>query len=516
MKRTRINILSILIFFTSVLHSYAVNWDQDINFLKKELACTPDDTSTINVLNSIAYEFYRHYEYDSCLKYGTKALILSDSLLNSDEVKNYQEYLIDCQVHKALSLANIARGIKTSNTPASIDTLRSALKLIKKHGSKLQEGAIYESIAVIHNFVGQSQLALENNLLALEAYREGEDKGKEASQLTNLAVSYRYMGNYGDALEYLVESLDICREISDSTIMVETLLAIGFTYMYVEKWEEALKAQGEALEIFKKMNDSLGIATVYNDMGITNLSAGNIDLALEQHKNALAIRLNSTDYYYTYASYMYLGRIYRELGSYEKAIEQYGYGLKYAKLAGFKTSLIDVHINKGLSYLQLPDLDKAMEQFMLALQVNSELQNMTSEAEISLYIAKVYLAQDQAQEALNWLEKAENAAPASEYYYLKLIYKNISDTYYKLGDIENAYSNLIMYNQVKDSLAVIENLDKLTTLTNKLEYENKKRLQDESHQKMMEIKQSEIKRQKVVRNFILFGALVILILGYHH
>jgi len=124
-----------------------------------------------------------------------------------------------------------------------------------------------------------------------------------------------------------------------------------------------------------------------------------------------------------------------------------------------------------------------MEQFMLALQVNSELQNMTSEAEISLYIAKVYLAQDQAQEALNWLEKAENAAPASEYYYLKLIYKNISDTYYKLGDIENAYSNLIMYNQVKDSLAVIENLDKLTTLTNKLEYENKKRLQDESHQK---------------------------------
>ena len=513
MNRKFTYILSLLLLYTFISIVTNAQVSQSIDSLKKQLSIQHNDTTTIRLLNTLAYKFYWDYEYDSCYYYANKALKLSENLYSStDALKNNKFRKIYLE-YRAISLANLARGLKKHNTQAALDTLYKSIELIKQTGNKLEEGRMYESIGVIYEFTGKNEESLKAHLLALEAYKEIQDKNHIALQLTNVSVAHRGLGNYGDALEYLVESLNISREIHDSTGMVEALLAMGFTYLYVDKWDEALTAQSEALKIYEKMNDSLGIARVYNDMGVVNFSAEKYDVALEQHKKALAIRIKSTDNYYKYASYSYIGEVYETIGNYAEAIQNYKAALVIVKRTGIKISEVYTYQNLGSAYLKSGDRQEALKQFQLALALSQEVEESTYETLALLSIAEIYLEWNQPENALICLQKSEKTASKSGITYLTRIYRDIAETYFRLGNYKVAYLNAMKYNQYKDSAVVAENLEKITSLTNRLEFENKKKLQDESYKKMMQIKQTEIERQKVVKNFSLFGAFVILVLA---
>nr|NQU92370.1 tetratricopeptide repeat protein [Bacteroidota bacterium] len=513
MKTKASYILSIFIILSFAPQGFAAKRYESIDSLRKIISESSHDTTRIRLLNELAFEYYMDNKNDSCLKYASGALKLSDTMMNSEMAKNNPEYLNQCKKLKTISLRYFAKGIAIENKDAAIDTLQNALMLIRETGDKILEAGIFATIGNIYDFAGQNELALKNHLLSLDLIRETGNQSGLASQLTNVAIVERNMGSYGDAMENLIEALKISRQISDSTNMVEGLLAMGFVYLFVERWEDALNSQNEALEIFILMNDSLGIARIYNDMGVTNMNAGNLVEALIQHQSALAIRIKSNEVYDIFASYIYIGNIYEDLAMYPEAVNKYKECLRYARLAGFKISIIDAYLNLGGAYLKLHDFDKALAQFTSAMELSREIEDRTSEALASMNIAKIYLAWDNPRVALNWLRKAEKAAPKSALLFLGDIYQSIAETYFKLGDYESAYFNIKMYSQVKDSIVVAENLEKITKLTNKLEFENKQALQNESHQKILQLKQAEIDRQKIVRNFILFGMGVMLILA---
>ncbi|NTW26561.1 MAG: tetratricopeptide repeat protein, partial [Lentimicrobium sp.] len=471
------------------------------------------DTIRINKLNSLASKFLKENQYDSCLKYASQALKISESLIRTKSVINNPADLRQCKSLKIKSLILIATCVSVSNHQKAIDTLQTALKLVKETGNRNLEAEIYAGIGEIYAMLTRSQPALENNLKSLAILRETGNRKGLAWQLTNVGLNHRNMGNYGDAMEYFMESLKVSREIGDSLTIIEALLAIGFTYSYVEKWNDALNYQRQALKIYTQMNDSLGIARIYNDMGVTNMRAGNLGVALKQHQAALALRLKSTEYYYTFASYLYIGNIYEKLNRLPEAIANYEAGLKYIKFSEFFVSGIDAQLNLGIVYLKTSEYQKALNAFSSALELSLKIKDGTSEAQASMYIAKVWLAKGEPRKALTWLRKAEKAAPESAIVFLGETYQSIAETYFKLGDYKNAYINLMKYEKVKDSIVVAENLEKITTLSNRLEFENKQKIESENHEKILAINQAQIKKEKITRNFSLFGMLVAFVLA---
>jgi len=513
MKIGYIIILSVLFSGSIVLRGQSILGSADFETLRNNVFNTPDDTSRIRLMNSLAYAYYNESKFDSCRLFGSLALDLSDSLLDTELVKNDREYENQIKILKVHAISKIALSYQDSNTYKKVDTLLYALKLVKETGNKNEEAFIYSTLGDVYSFRNQHQLCIDSYLISANLYKETGNKSEQAFALTGLAITERYLGNLGDALEHLMESLKISREINDSINIIEALLAMGFTYMYVEQWEDALACQQEALEICSLMNDSLGIARVYNDLGVTNMSAGKLDLALKNHQAALNIRLNSTDYFYTSASYAYIGSIYKEKTMYSEAIKNYNEAFRFAEIAGYKIRIINANLDLGNIYLIISENEKALKHFIKAKEQSRENDDQIGETLASLKIAEIYLDQNKTRKALEWLQKAENVVPKTAFRYLGEIYRNIAKAYFQMGDYKNAYSNIMLYSQVKDSLVVAENLEKVTTLTNRLEFENKQALRNESHEKMIQIKQKEIARQKVVRNFSLFGAFVILVLA---
>lgn len=474
---------------------------------KDNLPATPIAGDTIRLihLNDSAQRYFDRSMYDSCMIVAGTAFSLSDSLINSMLLNGDTTLLKRVKYFKALSLTSFAEGLHYSDAGSAFDTLETAVSLMKETGNKRYLAAIYQTIANLSNNMNLFEKAMEYDRRSLEIYRETGELNKQAVQLLSIGITHRYTGNYGDALEYAVKALKISRQINDSANMIEVLLAMGFTYMFVEKWEDALKVQQQALEIYRKMGDSSGIARIYNDMGATNISSGNLPVALEQHKKALDIRLKSNDYYYTSASYAYIGNIYEKLNQFSEAIQNYRSSLDFAIKNGSKTNITHCYLDLGRAYVKNSEPENARRQFESALEISREMKNLTGEVNASLSIARIYQARNEHHKALYWLGQAEKTAPNSMYLYLEEIYQSIAETYFKLGDFRNAYVNMLKYNQCKDSLMVTENLVKITTLTNRLEFENKQALQNESHEKTLALKQAQINREKVTRNFSLFG-----------
>ncbi len=471
------------------------------------------DTILIHQYNEQAYKYYYYSNPDSCKYYAVLALKLSDNLLLTPAIKNNEAILSRCKILKARSMINYARAIENIRVLAAQDTLKAALELVNETGNKHEEAAIYSALGTIYDFRSQSDRSIENYTKALDIYRDYGSKEEYASQLTNIAVALRNKGNYGESLDKLIESLKISRELNDTATMIENLLAMGFVYAFVEHWKDALDVQQEALEIYSVMNDSAGISRIYNDMGVTEMSAGKLDEALKLHRAALAIRLKSTDYYSTFASYLYIGQILEDFSDYPEAIESYKSGLTMAIKSGYKINIVDAYLSLGGAYMKLPDQDKALEQYQAALKLSKEIDDITGQARACMQIAKIFLDRNDHMTALKWLKQARIEASKSNIRFLEEIYLSLAESYHKIGDLDNAYACILKYSQVKDSVDAAENLEKITRLTNKLEFENIMALQKESNEKMMALQQAQINRERLTRNIFMSGMLLALVLG---
>lgn len=470
------------------------------------------DTARIAYLNKLAEMLLKNNYYDSSMVYSSQAIEISDSLLRLSTVKNNSIYQTRCKMLKAKAMANFSNGLIYNKPNDALDTLKSALKLAKETGNKSLEAVIYADIGNAYNSLSKDKAALVNHLRSVSLFRETGSKKELAWQLNSVGITQRVLGNYGDALEYMMESLKISRSIGDSNTTIEALLAIGFTYAFVEMWDDALKFQAQALDIYREMNDSLGIARIYNDMGVTNMRAGKLEVALDQHKKALAIRLKSKEHYYTFASFLYIGDLLEKLNRIPEAIQYYESAFNYTKFSSFRVSQIDAGISLGRAYQKSQDYDKALNMLTLAYEVALEMDDRSFQAQAALFKAKVYLAKENPRLALFWLHNAEKAAAESSLVYLAEIYQSIGETYSKMGDFRNAYLNQLKYSRVKDSMDVAENLEKIARLSNRLEFENKQALQNQNHEKELILKQAEIRREKVTRNFSLFGMFVAMVL----
>jgi two-component system, NtrC family, sensor kinase len=469
------------------------------------------DTVMINQSLELSHQFYEEFENDSNLFYAAQALGLSKQLFHLEDIESDEQLFNRIITLTIESYVLYARAILETDIQAAEDTLMAGLNLLQETNI-LEKAAIYSELGSIYERKGQNDEALQFSKKALELYKTSGDKKSYLYQLINMGLVLRVKGNYGESLEYLMESLKIGRQVNDSTAIVESLLAMGFVYAFVEKWDDALKSQQEALAIYQQANNQWGIARIHNDMGVTYELAGILDSSMVHHQAALAIRLKFNDNYNTFASYLYIGDIHAKQGNIKRAIEYYEKGLPFGDQIGYKIAVVDANLRLGDYYLQLSEINNSMEKYEIALQKSREIGDLTGESRANMGLAGIAMINGEYAKANEILKLAEKTVPKSNLQIRKVIYKEIAETYFKLGDHKNAYLNSLNYSKMKDSVQSAENIAKITQLTNIMEFENEMALKKESNEKLMAIKQEQINRERMTRNIFLAGMLIAVVL----
>ncbi|PWQ93356.1 tetratricopeptide repeat protein, partial [Leucothrix pacifica] len=102
---------------------------------------------------------------------------------------------------------------------------------------------------LLHNYLGQYNLALEHYQKSSAIYKELGDKSGEGTTLNNISQIFKARGDYETALTYLQQSLDIQQEIGDKSGEGTTLNNISQIYDARGDYETALTYLQQSLDI---------------------------------------------------------------------------------------------------------------------------------------------------------------------------------------------------------------------------------------------------------------------------
>lgn len=357
----------------------------------------------------------------------------------------------------------------------------------------------------------------EQSLKLAEELHKDRDK---AIALSNIGIAYNNLGSYSKALKYHLDSLKLWEKMASEKEMAESLINLGITYWRLDDYAKALDYCLKSLAINETIDNQEGIAKALHNTGIVYDLLGSHDKALEFLQSALVIRENLGNKADIADTLNNIGIIYYFANEFDKSLEYYLRSSKLQEEVGDKKGLAKSLNNIGFTYKGLHNLEKAQEYYLKSLQLSQELDNYYEVANISNNLGQLYIELRDYEKAFSYLDQALKLAQAKGISSKSLFRENyefFSDLYVAQGDYQKALEFYKKSSAVKDQMFSEESRAKIADLqtTNELEKQEK---EIDLLKKESDIKESELARQRLLRNSLVggFALVVILALVLYH
>ena len=319
------------------------------------------------------------------------------------------------------------------------------------------------------------KLSRENYEKALALCVKRGNKSGMAIVLENLGRLFFKQGEYASSLDYYNKALKINESIGAKKNIVDDYLTIGVIYKDKKKYKEAMDCQQLALKLALEINDEASVAFIYDNIAQIYSAQNPKSLkALEYLLKASEIRERLPGKNSLMAGYNNLGVWFQNAGQFDKAI---GYFIKVAVFSEKTNSAIGIAIannNMGEIYNAMGDYIRAEVCFNKSIQISKEIQ------------------------------------------YKELLmtsYKGLSETFFNKKDKDRAYSTLLLYMNLKDSLLNETSSKQLAEVQTKYETE-KKEMQIASLSKDKEISDATSNKQQILIYSVSLGLLLLLFLTF--
>jgi len=392
-----------------------------------------------------------------------------------------------------------------------------------------------------------------DSLLGLLQNRQSEDTVK-VNLLNNIAINFFYT-EIDKTLIYAERANTLSDKINFVKGNSQSQRIMGVYYWAKSEYKKSLTFHQRSLKLSKEIGDKKGIANCYNNIGLVLKTQGNFPKALEYYQNSVKINIElnnrveaSSAYnnigmiYYIQqdysrgleyfqmslkiseelddqrgisSTYNNIGLIYNNQGFYNKALIYYQNSLKINKELSNKKEISNTYNNIGIIHLKQNNYSKAIFYFQEALKVNEEVGDRSIEILSFKSLGELYLLQNNLEEAYYYAKKAFILAEEIEY--LTLIIESselLSRICNAIGYYKEAYTYQVIYKSMNDSLNKAENIKKIATLEYQHKYEQDKQLAEQELQKINDLNAEELKRQKVIRNSLIVGFLLLIIIVF--
>jgi len=319
--------------------------------------------------------------------------------------------------------------------------------------------------------------------------------------LNNLAMEYRNVKR-DTAMKYAREGLDMGRKIGFQLQIARSYSIIGIIYRMKGKYIEALEYFEKSNEIYKELNYKPGIAGCLNNKGISFSRLKKFDKALNLYLKSLNIYTEIGDISGIADLSNNIGTIYQKKEILDTALIYYNTSLSMNKELGNIYEIGNCYINIGEIYENQGKYDSAKDFYFKSLNIFKELDNKRSFIYSNLYLGNYYNHISEYQKALPYLIIAFNNA--REVGMIALVGEaatGLSESYSQLGQDKQELFYLKLSNRINDSinLAEMEKSIELTDIYIEIEKEN-------------EIRDLNLKRQKLIRNFSIIAFVFALVL----
>ena len=240
-----------------------VMWGQNkqTDSLLSLLKTTSNDTTRVNLLNSLGKQFALSSNFAEAKKYGEQALALAE-----------KKHFINGITKSYNTLGNIYHGEGVmyhgkGNYAEALTRYFTGLKYREKAQNKEAMAKSYGNIGLIHWQRYNFSEALKYFLISLKLFQEIGHKIGIASTYNNIGLIYVNQKNYQEGMKYYKATLDLYQQLGETGRMIDLYFNMGFLNEEQGSYEEAVKDHQFALKICEEMNDKDGIAASYTNIG---------------------------------------------------------------------------------------------------------------------------------------------------------------------------------------------------------------------------------------------------------
>jgi signal transduction histidine kinase len=336
----------------------------------------------------------------------------------------------------------------------------------------------------------------------------------EAYALKNIGLAYYVQGKYGDVLQYWQQSLKIFVALQDQLGISNILNNIGSVYNNQGDDANALEYYLRSLKAAEKLGDKLRIASALSNIGLVYFNRKNNGKALEYYLEALLISRQIDDKEMIGICTINIGEVYVAEQKYDTALTYFAHSQEINEQTGNKHRVSYSLNSIGKIHAHNADYAKAIEYHKKALSTAMEVNAELEVAQALISLGHTYDKQGKISMAQESYSKARKIAQEiGANHELKDAYQGLALTYAKQSDFGNAYHYQGLLTGIKDTLYDTETSKKIVNL--QANYENeKKQAQIDLLTKDKELQQLDLQNQKVIRNALLAGLALILVLAF--
>lgn len=315
--------------------------------------------------------------------------------------------------------------------------------------------------------------AQDSVLDSLTTELEGAKGERKIQLLIELSEFYSYK-SYSKVVEYGEKALELARQNNDKYYMAHALYRIGEGLVLQKDFEKAFESYIESLKLFEEIEDPEGIFMANNGMGRAYKNNNNPIKAFEHFSQALKQAKLNGDNEQQAISLMNLGITTDDLGkSLEEIMSYLDSSYQLAKEIGDLRLMAFNLINMAHSYTERNLPGKAIEKLKEGIEI-AEANNFEIVL-IHLYgnLSLAYKKQGKYAEALQQMKTCLTYLPPDQQKIKLNIYSELPELYYLNNEYEQAYKNLLIHNELKDSLYNAERDQRFSALQTKYETEKK-------------------------------------------
>ncbi|WP_178989232.1 tetratricopeptide repeat-containing sensor histidine kinase [Winogradskyella schleiferi] len=302
-------------------------------------------------------------------------------------------------------------------------------------------------------------------LQTLKRSRNESDIKTIAEVHEELANWHGYNGTFSpdSVVHHTEKALDYYLKGDDKIKIADTYRTLSIDYMNVQALDKAQDVLFKSIAIYEELKSQEGLGNAYRSLGVLYRVTEDFEKSIAYTLKAIPILEKTENYAATAIAQFSLILGYGELGDYEKAYKATDYCLELVKTKVPEEVFIPVraHSYRGDIYLKVKDYTNALKDYIKAWELCKVNIGEERCATYRTEIGQVYLHLTDYNEALNHLSAGVKAYETKGQDGIIKPYEDLSATYAKLGDFENAmrYKDKATMNSTKILEDKVANLE---------------------------------------------------------
>lgn len=310
------------------------------------------------------------------------------------------------------------------------------------------------------------------------------------------------------AIGYTREALNLATEINDKRGMAAAYNNLGVAYRNQGALDKALHYYITALHLYEELGNKEGIAGTKSNIATIYSIKKDYGLALKYFEESYAIFSELNDKAKIIASMNNLGNLNSDMQLYEKAMKYFSEAWQLSVQTG--KPFADPLINIGNVYFRQGNYQRAIENYLKALELERQNNNRLSMLNIFTNIGIAYTKAGQPKAAQPYLDEAEKLARELQAYTgLPELLRSKAINQYRIGNLRDAFEIMLKYDSARERIYGEESSRAISRMELALAL-NEKEKEYEMLKQQAEIHALQLRNSRLFIVLMILGLLVVI------